>query len=81
MNQKKHTSTICRQQEDIFAGFFWSDITLQKFEIKSNGKVIKTFMGKVFVPKPVILSELNILSMHADQLGRNAVKSLEEMGL
>lgn len=32
-------------------GFFWSDITTQVFVIKSNGKVIKRFLGKVLIPQ------------------------------
>ena len=30
--------------------FFWSDITVQKFMIKSEGKIIKRFLGKVLIP-------------------------------
>lgn len=60
MIQKKCTNSICRrQQPDILLGF-WKDITTQEFCIKSNGRVVKKFMGKVFVPRPITLSEMNI---------------------
>jgi len=53
MFKKEYRPTNCRQQDFNPVGFFCNDITVQKFEIKSQGKVIKTFMGKVFVPMEV----------------------------
>ena len=39
----------------------WSDITVQEFVIKSNGVVVKRFMGKVLVP---IKTDLSVTAKH-----------------